>query len=91
MFYCLLSPLEVRLIFLFLLMVSTASRVGTGNIVGVSSAICLGGYGAVFWMWVTALLGAHGRHLRDRSGEYASVFRMLQKGLQDTETSISKL
>ena len=39
------------------LMVSTASRVGTGNIVGVSSAICLGGYGAVFWMWVTALLG----------------------------------
>ncbi|KAF7794916.1 hypothetical protein EIP86_006059 [Pleurotus ostreatoroseus] len=42
-------------------------------------------------LWVTALLGAHGRHLRDRSGEYASVFRMLQKGLQDTETSISKL
>ena len=30
------------------LMVSTASRVGTGNIVGVSNAICLGGYGAVF-------------------------------------------
>ena len=30
------------------LMVSTASRVGTGNIVGVSTAICLGGYGAVF-------------------------------------------
>ena len=39
------------------LMVSTASRVGTGNIVGVSSAICVGGYGAVFWMWITALLG----------------------------------
>ncbi len=39
------------------LMVSTASRVGTGNIVGVSTAICLGGYGAVFWMWVTAILG----------------------------------
>lgn len=39
------------------LMVSTASRVGTGNIVGVASAICLGGYGAVFWMWVTAILG----------------------------------
>lgn len=32
-------------------------RVGTGNIVGVSTAICLGGYGAVFWMWVTAILG----------------------------------
>ena len=40
------------------LMVSTASRVGTGNIVGVSTAICLGGFGAVFWMWVIALLGA---------------------------------
>ncbi len=39
------------------LMVSTASRVGTGNIIGVSSAICLGGYGAVFWMWVIALIG----------------------------------
>ena len=32
------------------LMVSTASRVGTGNIIGVSVAICIGGYGAVFWM-----------------------------------------
>ena len=39
------------------LMISTASRVGTGNIVGVSTAICLGGPGAVFWMWVTAILG----------------------------------
>lgn len=40
------------------LMVSTASRVGTGNIVGVSSAICLGGPGAVFWMWLMCLVGA---------------------------------
>ena len=40
------------------LMVSTASRVGTGNIAGISTAICLGGTGAVFWMWVTALLGS---------------------------------
>ncbi len=39
------------------LMVSTASRVGTGNIVGVSTAICLGGPGAIFWMWITAWLG----------------------------------
>lgn len=39
------------------LMVSTASRVGTGNIVGVSSALCLGGYGAVFWMWIVAIIG----------------------------------
>ena len=39
------------------LMVSTASRVGTGNIVGVSTAICSGGFGAVFWMWVIAIIG----------------------------------
>ena len=40
------------------LMVSTASRVGTGNIIGISSAIVLGGPGAVFWMWVLAILGS---------------------------------
>ncbi|MCR5665935.1 MAG: alanine:cation symporter family protein [Eubacterium sp.] len=40
------------------LMVSTASRVGTGNIIGVSTAICLGGPGAAFWMWVLAILGS---------------------------------
>ena len=39
------------------LMVSTASRVGTGNIVGVATAVCLGGYGSVFWMWIIALIG----------------------------------
>ncbi|MBR2372740.1 MAG: alanine:cation symporter family protein [Lentisphaeria bacterium] len=39
------------------LMISTASRVGSGNIIGVSTAICLGGPGAVFWMWITALIG----------------------------------
>ena len=39
------------------LMVSTASRVGTGNIVGVANAIAIGGYGAVFWMWVIAIVG----------------------------------
>ena len=39
------------------LMVSTASRVGTGNIIGVCTAIVLGGPGAIFWMWITALLG----------------------------------
>ena len=39
------------------LMVSTASRVGTGNIVGVTGAIIAGGPGAVFWMWLIALVG----------------------------------
>ena len=40
------------------LMISTASRVGTGNIIGVATAIAVGGPGAVFWMWLMALLGA---------------------------------
>ncbi len=40
------------------LMVSTASRVGTGNIIGVSTALCLGGFGSVFWMWIIALVGS---------------------------------
>ncbi len=39
------------------LMVSTASRVGVGNIAGVGTAIALGGAGSVFWMWVIATLG----------------------------------
>lgn len=39
------------------LMVSTASRVGVGNIAGVATAVTLGGAGAVFWMWVIATLG----------------------------------
>ena len=40
------------------LMVSTASRVGTGNIAGVATAIATGGPGAVFWMWLMAIVGA---------------------------------
>ena len=39
------------------LMISTASRVGTGNIAGIASAIAIGGPGAVFWMWLMALIG----------------------------------
>lgn len=38
--------------------ISTASRVGTGNLAGVAIAIAVGGPGAVFWMWLIALIGA---------------------------------
>ena len=38
--------------------VSVATRVGTGNLAGVATAIAIGGPGAVFWMWVIALIGA---------------------------------
>lgn len=38
--------------------ISTASRVGTGNLAGVAIAITMGGPGAVFWMWLIALIGS---------------------------------
>ena len=64
-----LFPESVRLLFepsddensvssLQAMLVSTASRVGTGNIIGVSTAICLGGPGAIFWMWIMCIIGA---------------------------------
>ena len=40
------------------LIVSTATRVGMGNLVGVVAAVSAGGAGAVFWMWVTAIIGS---------------------------------
>lgn len=58
---------------------SLAGRVGTGNIVGVSTAIFIGGPGAVFWMWMSAFLGASSAFLestlaqiykREVDGEY---------------------
>lgn len=38
--------------------ISTASRVGTGNLAGVATAISIGGPGAIFWMWLIALIGS---------------------------------
>ena len=40
------------------LMISTASRVGTGNIAGVATALAAGGAGAIFWMWLLAIIGS---------------------------------
>ncbi len=57
------------------LMVSTASRVGTGNIVGVSTAICLGGPGACFWMWLLCIIGASSAFIEST---LAQIFK--QKG-----------
>lgn len=49
---------EKRVSTLEAFMVSLASRVGTGNLAGVATAIVIGGPGAIFWMWVMALLGS---------------------------------
>ena len=55
---CLLEKNENGVSSFQALMISTASRVGTGNIAGVASAIAIGGEGAVFWMWITAIIGS---------------------------------
>jgi len=52
--------------------VSVATRVGTGNLAGVATAIAIGGPGAVFWMWVIALIGS------------ATAFMILISGLYST-------
>ena len=51
------------------LMVSTASRVGTGNIIGVSTALCLGGFGSVFWMWIIAIIGSASAFVESTSAQ----------------------
>lgn len=50
------------------LMVSTASRVRMGNIAGIFMAICIGGAGAMFWMWLVALLGSASAFVGSTSG-----------------------
>ncbi|MCR9104589.1 MAG: sodium:alanine symporter family protein [Gammaproteobacteria bacterium] len=63
------------------LMTSLSATIGTGNIAGVATAIALGGPGALFWMWVTALVGMATKYAeavcavhfreRDANGHYS--------------------
>lgn len=59
------------------LMISTASRVGTGNIAGIATAIAAGGKGAVFWMWVTALIGGASAFIEST---LAQVYKVKENG-----------
>ena len=54
------------------LIISTATRVGMGNLVGVVAAISAGGAGAVFWMWIMALLGSSTAYIEST---LASIYR----------------
>ncbi len=54
------------------LMIATASRVGTGNMAGVATAIVLGGPGAAFWMWLMAILGSSSAFIE---GTLAQVYK----------------
>jgi AGCS family alanine or glycine:cation symporter len=56
---------------------SLAGRVGTGNIVGVSTAIFIGGPGAVFWMWATSFLGASSAFIESTLGQ---IYKRDEKG-----------
>jgi len=81
------------------LMVSTASRVGTGNIIGVSTAICLGGYGSVFWMWLIAIIGAASAFVestlaqiykkRGADGSYGGPAYYIEKGIGSRKLALA--
>lgn len=59
------------------LMISTASRVGTGNIAGIATAIAAGGPGAVFWMWLMALIGGASAFVEST---LAQIYKVKQNG-----------
>lgn len=72
--------------------VSTATRVGAGNLIGVVAAISVGGAGSVFWMWIVAIFGAATGFVeatlailfreKDKRGEYVGgAAYYIQKGL----------
>ncbi len=56
--------------------ISTASRVGTGNIIGIALAIGAGGPGAVFWMWIFAMLGSSSAFIEST---LAQIFKVKNK------------
>lgn len=81
------------------MLVSTASRVGTGNIIGVSTAICIGGPGACFWMWVMCIIGASSAFIestlaqiykrKDSQGQfYGGPAYYIEKGLKKPKIAI---
>lgn len=78
--------------------ISTASRVGTGNIAGIAIAITLGGPGSVFWMWLVALIGASSSFvestlaqmykIKDGDGFRGGPAYYIEKGLNNKFMSI---
>ncbi len=80
------------------LMVSTASRVGTGNIIGVSTALCLGGFGSVFWMWIIAIIGSASAFIestlaqiykkKGTDGSYGGPAYYIEEGLKNRSLAI---
>ena len=84
------------------LMTAMSATVGTGNIAGVATAIAMGGPGAVFWMWVMALLGmatkyseavlaVHYRETTDAGEYHGGPMYYIQKGLGSNWTWLAML
>ncbi len=79
--------------------ISTASRVGTGNLGGVALAVSVGGPGAVFWMWIIALLGsatsfvestlAQVYKVKDEEGYRGGPAYYMEKGLNNRKLGIA--
>ena len=61
------------------LIVATATRVGMGNLAGVVAAISFGGAGAVFWMWLTALIGSSSSFIESTLQRKGSSLRRLSR------------
>ncbi|PKC51791.1 Sodium:alanine symporter, partial [Rhizophagus irregularis] len=59
------------------LTLALSGRVGTGNIVGTASAIAFGGPGAIFWMWVTAFVGASTAYIEST---LAQIYKVKKNG-----------
>src|SRR5690606_12079435 len=57
--------------------IAISGRVGTGNIIGVATAIAMGGPGAVFWMWTIALLGASSAYMEATLGQ---IYKTVKDG-----------
>lgn len=57
--------------------ISTASRVGTGNLAGIATALAIGGPGAIFWMWLIALIGAASSFIEST---LAQIYKVKDKG-----------
>ena len=59
------------------LTIALSGRVGTGNIIGTASAIAFGGPGAVFWMWITAFIGASTAYVEST---FAQIYKTKKQG-----------
>ncbi|MBF0494944.1 MAG: sodium:alanine symporter family protein, partial [Candidatus Omnitrophica bacterium] len=81
------------------LMTALAATIGTGNIVGVASAVALGGPGAVLWMWLTGVFGMATKYgeavlsvtyrVKNKNGEYSGgPMYVLQNGMHNKPLAI---